>query len=487
MPSPPAPARDPLWAAADLVRAVGGVADGDISDPITGFSIDTRTLAAGEVFVALIDQRDGHAFVTAAFARGASAALVSSSYVRCPGDGALIRVADPLDGLRSIAAAARARLSPQARVIAVTGSAGKTGTTAMLKACLTPQGATHAPEKSFNNHWGVPLTLARMPAATTFAVIEIGMNHAGEIRPLTKLVRPHIAVVTNVLPVHVGNFAEGEIGVAQAKAEIFEGLEPHGEAILPRDSLHYEVLEAAARQVGARITTFGVSRAADVHPASIDLRADSSEVTLSSGESWRVGTPGQHIAVNSLGVAAVLSLVGALASPPFGMTEALEGLAGVQPSAGRGARDSYRVHRADSSPADIVLIDESYNANPASMRAALGVLGCTPPAHGGRRVAVLGDMRELGDLGPALHAALAEPIAAHAIDLVFACGPLMRRLFDALPPNTRGAWTETSTGLVSVMLQELRSGDVVMVKGSLGTNMAPLIEAIKSSDKAVRF
>ena len=484
MPLASAPTAEPLWDAASLVRASGGVADGELAAAITGFSIDTRTLAPGDAFVALQDQRDGHDFVSAAFERGARAALVSTQYARRPSDGLLVRVPDPLEGLRHIAIAARARLGPQARVIAVTGSAGKTGTTAMLRACFARLGATHAPEKSFNNHWGVPLTLARMPAATQFAVLEIGMNHAGEISPLTRLVRPHIALVTNVLPVHIANFTDGEIGVAHAKAEIFDGLEPGGVAVLPKDSLHIAILEVAAIRQRARIITFGMSRAADVHPAVIDLGVDSSEVTLESGESWRVGTPGQHIAVNSLAVAAVLRLLGESADPPFRITDALTALAGVHPGAGRGARGHYAVARPDGSSADIVLIDESYNANPASMVAALGVLGAASPTRGGRRIAVLGDMRELGDLGPQLHAALSDPIKANAIDLVFACGPLMRGLFDVLPTEKRGAWRETSAGLVASMIAALRAGDIVMVKGSLGTDMAPLIAAIKSGDNA---
>ena len=486
MPSASDPDTEPLWDAASLVRAAGGFADGEVAGSITGISIDTRSLVAGDLFVALQDQRDGHDFVSAAFERGAAAALVSTRYARRPGDGLLVRVPDPLEGLRSMAIAARARLGTQARVIAVTGSAGKTGTTAMLRACLARNGATHAPEKSLNNHWGVPLTLARMPAETQFAVLEIGMNHAGEISPLTRLVRPHIALVTNVLPVHIANFTDGEIGVAHAKAEIFDGLDPGGVAILPLDSAHIAILEDAAIRQRARVITFGMSRAADVHPTVIDLGSDGSDVTLESGESWRVGTPGQHIAVNSLAVAAVLRLLGETADPPFRMTDALGAVARVHPGAGRGARGHYSVTHPDGRSADIVLIDESYNANPASMAAALGVLGRTSPTRGGRRIAVLGDMRELGDLGPALHVALCDPIRTNAIDLVFACGPLMQGLFETLPQDVRGAWRETSEGLVAALIGGLTTGDIVMVKGSLGTNMAPLIAAIKSSDNAVR-
>jgi UDP-N-acetylmuramoyl-tripeptide--D-alanyl-D-alanine ligase len=251
----------PLWTLAEIVAATGGRLDSARADAkwasearpesaITGISIDTRTLEPGDLFVPLTDARDGHAFVTQAFAKGAITALVREGYDRSPGDGVLIRVDDPLRALERIGIAARARLSDTAWVIAVTGSAGKTGTKEMLRACLkvcaSSPDKVHAPEKSFNNHWGVPLTLARMPADTEFAVFEIGMNHAGEIRPLTKMVHPHIAIVTNVLPVHVGNFPDGEIGVANAKAEIFEGLETGGTAIILRDSPHYQRLREAA-------------------------------------------------------------------------------------------------------------------------------------------------------------------------------------------------------------------------------------------------
>ena len=479
------PTPDALWSFAALVEAAQGIADGAPTGAIRGFSIDTRSLAEGEVFVALTDQRDGHAFVPAAFAAGAAAALVAASYARKPGDGALIRVDDPLSALTRIAAAARARLTRAARVVAVTGSAGKTGTTAMLRAALAAAGPTHAPEKSFNNHWGVPLTLARMPAATRFAVIEIGMNHAGEIRPLTRLTRPHVAIVTNVLPVHVGNFADGEIGVAAAKAEIFEGLEPDGTAIVLADSPHIERLAAAVRRQGARLVTFGMAAEADVRRASLVLAADGSEVTLADGTTYRVAMPGQHIAMNSLAVAAALDALAASGAGSIERGAGLAALASVGAGAGRGAQSTLLIGRGSGVRApDILLIDESYNANPASMRAALTVLGRT--SHGGRRIAVMGDMLELGDSGPALHVALAEAVRDNGVDLVLACGPLMRRLYDALDPPVRCAWSAESTGLVAPLLAALRGGDMVMIKGSLGTNMAPIVKALREQDETLR-
>ncbi len=477
----------PLWTWVDLVRVSGGTVDGAPTRPITGFSIDTRSLVPGDAFVALKDQRDGHEFVTAAFARGAACALVDANYARKPGDGALIHGADPLQMLRRIGIAARARLKPSARVIAVTGSAGKTGTTAMLRAALATAGKTHAPEKSFNNHWGVPLTLARMPEDSDFGVFEIGMNHADEIRPLVKLVRPHLAIVTNVLPVHVGNFPDGETGVANAKAEIFEGLEAGCVAIIPRDGPHFELLEGKAEACGAKIVAFGHSSNADIYPKSLRVEPDQSTVELPSGPTYRLRTPGEHIALNSLAVVAVLQSLARNWGAKFDMDFALQALQFITATPGRGAQRRYLIRAPGSVPLDdILLIDESYNANPASMRAALAVLVATAPAPGCRRIAVLGDMRELGELGPQLHQSLIDWIAPNKVDLVFACGPLMHGLFEQLPEARRGAWSEASTGLIAPLFNALRPGDVVMIKGSLGTNMAPIVNDFKVRDQRLQ-
>jgi UDP-N-acetylmuramoyl-tripeptide--D-alanyl-D-alanine ligase len=475
---------EPLWTFDALVTAAQGAADGPPPVSVGGFSIDTRSLLPGEVFVALKDQRDGHDFVPAAFGRGAAAAIVGHDYARRPGNGALIRVDEPLAALRRIGVAARARLSPDARVVAITGSAGKTGTTAMLRAALATAGPTHAPEKSFNNHWGVPLTLARMPAATRFAVFEIGMNHADEIRPLVRLVRPHIAVVTNVLPVHVGNFADGEVGVANAKAEIFEGLEGGGTGLVLRDSPHFDRLAAAVARQGARLATFGVAADADVRPVSLVLTADGSEVTLADGTHYRLSMPGQHIAMNSLAVAAVLDTLVRSGSRGIDKGIAMAAVAAVGAGPGRGQQSRLLIGAGNARFApEILLIDESYNANPASMRAALAVLGRTATGPAGRRIAVMGDMRELGPDGPAMHVALADAVREADVDLVFACGPLMRGLFEAISASERGAWAELSTGLVAPLLAALSAGDVVMVKGSLGTNMAPIVAALKEQHR----
>lgn len=458
-----------LWTWDNLVPAAIGVADGAPGVPITGFSIDTRSLQPGEVFVALRDVRDGHDFVLEAFRKGAAAALVSVEYKRVAGDGALLRVADTLHGLRDIAAGARRRTN--ACIVAVTGSVGKTGTKEALRACLSRLGATHAAEKSFNNHWGVPLTLARMPAGVRFGVFEIGMNHAGEITPLTALVRPHVAIVTTVEPVHLEFFGTTE-KIAEAKAEIFAGLEPGGVAVLNRDNAHFELLAQRAKQHGARVVSFGRHENADVRPEVFSLDAEGTDIAVHLGGrtiSYRVGAPGAHIAQNSLAVVAALDALG------VDVEAAVAALADMRPSKGRGERREVSIPGGS-----ILVIDESYNANPASMRSALAAMATVPRARFSRRIAVLGDMLELGENAGALHAALNEPVDAADVDLVFACGGNMQRLFETLPAHRRGAWAPTSEGISGALGDAVRAGDVVMVKGSLGSRMAPLVDALLS-------
>jgi UDP-N-acetylmuramoyl-tripeptide--D-alanyl-D-alanine ligase len=459
----------PLWTFDDLVRATAGRAERATGAPITGLSIDTRTLAPGDLFVALKDQRDGHEFVTKAFEAGAAAALVAEAYEERPGDGPLIRVRDTVAGLEAIGRAARARLAPEARVIAVTGSAGKTGTKDMLRACLSRIGSTHAADKSFNNHWGVPLTLARMPASTRFGVIEIGMNHAGEITPLTRLARPHIAIVTTVEPVHLAQFPSVE-AIAEAKAEIFLGLEPGGVAIINRDNAHFETLRLHAEAVGARIVSFGQDARADVRPKTLEIASDGTSVEMDvAGRTirFRVAIPGIHIARNALAVVAAIEAAGA------DVEEALQALAALPPPPGRGSRTElpFRDGR-------ILLIDESYNANPASMRAALAVLGTVPRGVFPRRIAVLGDMLELGPEEKSLHAGLKEAVDAAGTDLVFACGPNMAHLFAALAPERQGAWAPESGELRERLIAALAPGDVIMIKGSNGSRMGPVADAL---------
>lgn len=466
-----------LWRLDELATACGAdvdAGDGSVAG-IFGLSIDTRTLRAGELFVALTDQRDGHEFVGAAFAKGAAAALVRAGYERRDGDGLLVRVDDPLRALERLGAAARARLSPEARIVAVTGSAGKTTTKEMLRTvfeALAPA-RTHASVKSYNNHWGVPLMLASMPATTRYGVFEIGMNHSGEIAALVPLVRPHVAVVTNVLPVHLSQFASVD-EIAHAKAEIFSGLGEGGIAVLNADlpAQHVAILRAAAARRQARQLTFGESDAADVRILAMDLTADGSvaRVATPGGEiEFRLGAAGRHLVWNAAVVATVLH---ALDTPDI--AAAMAPLAALSAGAGRGGRSEHAIGGGR-----LLLIDESYNANPASMRVALAALALVPRDRFPRRVAVLGDMLELGPTEATLHAELAVDATAGA-DVVFAAGPLMRALFDALPAQRRGAWAESAAQLEPLLLDAIRAGDAVMIKGSNGSRMMTLAQALRS-------
>lgn len=475
---------DPIWAFDELVNAASATSSGTPDRPITGFSIDTRTLETGDVFVALKDQRDGHEFVTAAFAKGAAAAIVSDAYVSKKGDGALIRASDPLRALENIARAARARLSPQSRVIAVTGSVGKTTTKEMLRLALSALGPTHASEKSYNNHWGVPLTLARMPSWTRYAIFEIGMNHAGEITPLTGMVRPHIALVTTVENAHIENFAN-EDGIADAKAEIFLGLEPSGSALINLDNRHAARLLAAARARELHVTgvtkdlsatnalaTFGVDDVVSLAGCRISATISEGEVVRAGGRGklpFRIGTVGMHMVMNALFVTAALDAASAETE------KGLAALANFLPPAGRGSRTKLSIGSGE-----LLLIDESYNANPASMRAALAVLPALPRSLYPRRIAILGDMLELGPDTLALHAGVWEAIDAAGVDLVFAAGPNMAQLYEQVPQARRGSWAATSAELEQAIMATLQPGDVVMVKGSNGSKTGLIVAAILS-------
>ena len=445
-----------LWTSDDAVTAtlgevVGGEATGGFA--ATGLSIDTRTLKPGDLFVALKDARDGHDFVAAAFEKRAAAALVSRDVAA---SGPLLKVANTQRGLEDLARASRAR--SDAKIVAVTGSAGKTTTKEILRLALGALGATHCSAASYNNHWGVPLSLAAMPRGARYAVFEIGMNHFGEIRGLVGFVRPHVALVTTIAPAHLEFFGTCE-AIADAKSEIFEGVAPGGAALIPSDSPYAGRLIARAKQGHvARILTFGES--GDARLLSYDdghVKAD----ILGKPVEFHTGAPGRHIANNALG--ALL----AVASMDGDVLNAAAALKAFAPLKGRGAR--FAVGGAE-------VIDESYNANPASMAAALALLG----ASKGRRIAVLGDMLELGADAAAHHAGLLKPIEDAHADLVFLSGPNMKALWDRLPASRRGAWTETSAGLVAPLGQALQSGDVVLVKGSNGSKLSVVIDALRA-------
>ncbi len=461
----------PLWTLDAMQAAMRAEAKGAPPQAITGISIDSRTVAPGEAYFAIKGAvHDGHDFVDAALKAGAALAVVEKAQVgKFAADAPLLVVEDVLAGLVDLARASRARLEGQ--VIAVTGSVGKTSTKEALLHVLSAQGQTHASAASFNNHWGVPLSLARCPAAARYAVFEIGMNHAGEISPLVKMVRPHVAIITTVEPVHL-EFFTGIEAIADAKAEIFEGVEPGGAVVLNRDNAQFARLSSRARECGiSRIVSFGANERAEARLLDLSLHATCSAVhadILGHEVTYKLGMPGRHMAMNSLGVLAASSLAGAdLALASLSLSQ-------LVPAAGRGVRQTLLVPGGE-----IILIDESYNANPASMAAALSVLGRMPVGAQGRRIAVLGDMLELGPTGAKLHAGLNEAIKAEHVDLVYCCGPLMRNLWDALSTGKRGGYADNAANLEAQVLAALRAGDAVMIKGSFGSKMKTIVSALE--------
>jgi len=458
----------PLWTRAEVLAATDGSAEG-ADWTANGVSIDSRSLEKGDLFVAIKGENsDGHAYVDAAFRNGAAAAIVSDVTPAMRVAGPLVVVPDALEALNALGRAARRRAG--AKVVAVTGSVGKTGTKEALRMILSEQGPTHASAASYNNLWGVPLSLARMPANTRFGIFEIGMNHSGEITPLSKLVEPFVALITTVEAVHMAYFDSVE-EIADAKAEIFDGLQRGGVAILNRDNPHYARLEARAKAAGAgRIISFGEHPEADAHLEKLVLKETCSCVSATicgRPVTYKLGVPGRHIVMNSL---AMLACIDALDAD---LALAALALAQLQAPRGRGER-----HLVDAPGRPFTVIDESYNANPASMRASIEALGQAEPEARARRIAVLGDMLELGPEAAALHREVAVPLARADIDLVFACGPLMRGLYDALPADRQGAYAETSDALIGPLLEAIQSGDVVMVKGSNGSRMRPVVDAL---------
>jgi UDP-N-acetylmuramoyl-tripeptide--D-alanyl-D-alanine ligase len=457
-----------LFTTEELLRAAGGRLVGTPPAGITGISIDSRTVARGEAFVAIRGDRfDGHDYIAAALKAGAALAIATEG--RAPvGAAPIIAVPDaPLAALERIAAAARARMCGS--VIAVTGSVGKTSTKEMLRTALSALGATHAPIGSFNNHWGVPLTLARMPADTAYGIFEIGMNHAGEIRPLSRLVRPQVAIVTTVEPVHLAQFS-GEAEIAEAKAEIFEGLETGGTAVLNRDNRWFDLLAERARGRGAHVLSFGEHPEAGIRlkRAALQEHGSSVEAVVAGAPvAYRLGAPGRHLVQNSLAVLAAAHAVSAE------LTRVMLALGRFRAPPGRG--DKQQLSHPSGS---FTLIDESYNANPASMRAALALLGQARPAGRGRRIAVLGEMAELGETAESLHRGLREAIERSGAELVFLAGPLMRGLWRDLPGALRGAYAEDAAGLEPILLASVAAGDVVMIKASRGA-LRPLADALR--------
>lgn len=465
-----------LWTSDTAVAATGGRATRPFG--ASGLSIDTRSLQPGDLFVALKDLRDGHDFVADALRKGAAGALVSRIPEGCSEADPLLIVPDVLGALTALGKAGRDRA--KAKVVAVTGSVGKTSTKEMLRAVLAGQGRVHAAEASFNNHWGVPITLARLPEDADFAVVEIGMNHPGEIAPLARLARPHVAMITTVAAAHLEAFDSIE-GIAREKAAIFEGLEPGGTAVLPSGLDVTPILRTAADSAGATILTFGTEATDDFRAVEVTLAQDRTIVkAMRRGQPvlFKVQTAGRHFAMNALGVLAVADALGAdpaVAACDLGLWH---------PPAGRGARQKVYLDVVDEA-LSFDLLDDAFNANPASMAAALDVLGAAEPRNGigrfleGRRIAVLGDMLELGPNEAALHEVIADHPAMARIHTVHCVGPRMRALWKRLPVRKRGDWTETATEMAAVAHQIADAGDIVLVKGSKGSKVSVVVDALK--------
>ncbi|SMG12220.1 UDP-N-acetylmuramoyl-tripeptide--D-alanyl-D-alanine ligase [Paracoccus sp. J56] len=446
-----------LWTSQDAAAATGGHATRDFA--ITGISIDTRTIQPGDLFVALQAARDGHDFVAQALEKGAAAALVSRIPEGVAPDAPLLTVPDVLPALEALGRAGRARM--QGKVIAITGSVGKTSTKEMARIALAGQGRIHAAEASYNNHWGVPLTLARMPADTDFAIIEIGMNHPGEIEPLARLARPHVAMITTVAAAHLEAFGAIE-GIAREKGAIFRGLLQPGTAVLPEDLGVTPLLRDYADEAGAIVIGFGE------HGMARPIKAETGDgVTrvrarvLGETVDFTLATAGSHFVMNAVGVLAALSAAGA------DLAEAARHLSDWHPPLGRGAVEDL---------GGIRLIDDAYNSNPTSLAAGLATLA---RLTGGRRIAILGDMLELGPDEIALHRGMADDPSMAAVDLVHTAGPRMRALHEALPETRRGLHAATAAELAERVGELVATGDIVLVKGSKSSKVSTVVDALR--------
>ena len=455
-----------LWSAATAVQATGGKSDVDWE--ALGVSIDSRTLQSGDLFVALSGPNfDGHEYVARALKGSAAAALVTRRPMGLEDTAPLLVLDDTMTGLERLGIYGRQR--SQARIVAVTGSVGKTSVKEALGHILGTQGSVSFSQGSLNNHFGVPLSLARLPERVEYGIFELGMNRAGELTRLSQMVRPFVAIVTTVEPAHL-EFFDSVNDIARAKAEIFDGLEPGGSAVLNRDNAYFDILAAAARNVGAEILTFGAHADCDFRLVECALRANGSTVRMAyEGKviSYSLNVPGQHWVQNSLAIMAALSALG------VDLYEAAQAIGEVSQLPGRG-----RSHRIQTTDFDFELIDDSYNASPVSVAAALKVLYGKRATLPGRRIAVLGDMLELGEEAATLHRGLSGSVMENSIDLVFAAGPQMKKLMAALPLEQRGMWAETADQLLPEVVTALQSGDCVLVKGSRGSEMGLIVDGL---------
>jgi UDP-N-acetylmuramoyl-tripeptide--D-alanyl-D-alanine ligase len=455
-----------LWTSDEVARALSPLAMTGVFE-VSGVTFDSRAVGKGDLFFAMTGETtDGHGFVADALKRGAAAAIVSRDVPGASGN--LVKVTDTLQALVDLGRAGRAR--SQAKVVSVTGSVGKTSTKDALRAMLSAQAPTSASTASYNNHVGVPISLARLPRGARYGVFEIGMNHPGEIEPLARQVEADVGAITNIGPAHIG-YMGSEEAIADEKACLFAGMRPGATAVLNRDSRHFPRLVDGAKRFGvARIVAFGKDSAADVRLVACELQDNGSDVVANlHGRriEYRLGAAGEHQVLNSLAALAVVEALGA------DVLKAASTLAEFKATPGRGAR-----RRLKFGAGTIELLDESYNANPASMSAMLAVLARIEPASGGRRLLAMGDMRELGDGADAFHAALADAVAASGATQVFLCGPHMQALWSRLAREQKGTYRPDSVSLAGDVAAALKAGDVVAVKGSLGSKMKNVIDAI---------
>lgn len=465
-----------LWSSNEAAKATGGSVAGQWV--ATGISIDTRSLQKGDLFIAIRgDAMDGHKFAVDAIAKGAVAVVIDHPVEGVPQDKVLM-VSDTFKAMQDLGIAARNRTA--ARIIGVTGSVGKTGTKEMLGRAFSALGQTHYSEKSLNNHWGVPLSLARMDAGCDYGVFEMGMNHANEIAPLTQMVKPHIAIITTIAPVHTEHFPDGLSGIARAKAEIFSGMDEHGIAILNRDNPEYGLIaEEAKRQNVTKIFSFGKDEHADARLIDCLVATNGTRITariLGEDIEFTMKDAGPHNATNALSVLLAVKLMGG------DLDKAIAALRDIEPLAGRGKREYLDIGDAKN---PVTLIDESYNASPVAMQAAFKVMALIDPGRGGRRIAILGDMYELGKNSAQMHRDLAMPLQAAGIDLVYTCGALMKNLYDALPEQNRGAHRDEALEMAQIVPDVLVPGDVVLVKGSRGGGEKPRMQMVVEALRAM--
>lgn len=465
-----------MWTSNEAVQATGGVSSGEWQ--ASGVSINTRTMEVGDLFFALSGPRfDGHDFANDALRHGAAAVVVSRVIDSETDNANCLTVDDTLAALEAMACTSRDRMN--GKVIAVTGSVGKTSTKEMLRLVLSGQGAVSASYGNLNNHWGLPLSLSRMLAASDFGLFELGMSNPGEIRPLSKMTRPHVAIITAIEPVHA-EFFKSVDEIADAKAEIFDGVVDNGYAVINQDSLHFDRLRAAAVKSGVTdVRGFGHHERAWARIECTELLADNSDVAViidGTRYRYRIGAPGEHLVMNSAAVLAAVSLVGG------DVKTAAERFVDYRPLRGRGNNNIV-----ETPTGEIVVINESYNASPVSMRAALEVLGRIHPSGDGRRIAVIGDMLELGARAHDEHMSLLDVLRSNKVDLVFTSGQYTQALWDVLPGHMRGGHSVSPDKLSLIVTSAVNAGDVIMVKGSLGSKVGIVVDSLLALDDTLNL